>query len=97
MELRSLVSVATAVDPAGVAPVADVGAVRGRGLVISVKNGRPVVRSCRRIVVSPPMFVTSMPSITFMVSLLPNGLACECAQSLTVGTMMMTRYEVGLT
>ena len=66
MELRSLVSIATAVDPTGVAPsrvLADIGAVRSRGLVILVKNGRPVVRCCRGIVVSLPMFVTSMPSI----------------------------------
>ena len=82
MKPGSMVGGIIAVDPAGVVPyrvVADVGTVRGRGLVISVKNGRPVVRSCRGVVVSPPMFVTSMPSMTFVVCLFPNGLAGECA------------------
>ena len=50
MKWRSLVGVAIAVDPAVVAPSrvvarkADVGAVGDHGLIISVMNGRSVVR-----------------------------------------------------
>ena len=102
MKRRSLIGVATGIDPAVVAPSrvvawkADVGAVGGLGLSFSVIDCGSVVGRRGGIVVGPPMFITSMPSVTFMVCLLPQRLACECAQPLTVGTMVMAWYGVGL-
>ena len=103
MKWRSLVGVAAAVDPAVFAPSrvvaweVDVGAVGSRALNFCMIDCRSVVGRCGGIAVGPPVFITSMPSITFMVCWFPQRLAGERAQPLLVGAMMMAWYGVGLT
>ena len=60
-------------------------------------NGRAMICCGRIVVVGPPVVVTSMPPSSFVVGLLPQGLACESAQPLTVRALVVTRYRVSLT
>ena len=100
MKTGSMIGDACVVDPARVVPslaVADGGAVRSRCVIFTRENCGAMARCCYGVAVGPPMFITPMPSITFMISFSPQGLAFEGTQPLALSTLMVTRYWVGLT